>query len=105
MIDQKIELYKDNFSKEELDQEIDSSFYDEFDKALSCYKSSIGIERFTKLVEKHRLHADPQNINLVQEERDRQNAIARKIGGDMMNKIYTDIKEMCYKASPTEAKI
>ncbi len=63
------------------------------------------MERFTKLFDKHRLLADPQNVNLIQEENDRKIAIAKKIGGDMMNKVYTDVKKMCHNATPTDAKI
>jgi hypothetical protein len=105
MIDQKIAIYKDTFSKEDLDEEIDSSFYDEFDKALSIYKNSIGLERFTKLFDKHRMLADPQNLNIIQEENDRKNAIAKKIREDTMNKVYTNIKELCHKATPADVKI
>jgi hypothetical protein len=53
----------------------------------------------------HKLLADPQNLNIIQEENDRKNAIAKKIREDTMNKLYTNIKEMCYKASPTDVKI
>ena len=63
-IDQKIELYKDTLSKTDIDKAIDKTFYEDFDKALVFYKKAIGDERFNSLIEKHRLHGDPQSVIL-----------------------------------------
>ena len=59
-IEHKIELFNSTYSKEDLDLLIDSSFYYEFDKFLSIYRTFIGSERFIKLLENHnKQHADP----------------------------------------------
>ena len=97
MIDKKIELYRDTLSKDEIDKDIDFSFYEEFDKALSSYKKAIGSERFTKLMEKHRPMADPQNmvVALRGEDERMQNVIAikKKEEGESTIKMLNELKE------------
>lgn len=74
-IDQKIDLYKDTLSQSDIEKAIDKTFYEDFDKAIVFYKKAVGDERFNKLIEKHRLQADPQSVVLYQK------------GDEMKNKV------------------
>ena len=49
-------------SQSEIEKTIDKTFFEDFDKAIVFYKKAIGLERFNKMIEKHRLHDDPQSV-------------------------------------------
>ena len=64
------------------------------------------MDRFSKLVEKHKQQADPQNINqIIQDQRVIQTTKEQKKGEEIISKLFTDVKQMYFKDSESEVKI
>jgi hypothetical protein len=106
-IDQKIELYKGTLSQSDIEKDIDKTFYEDFDKAIVFYKKAIGDERFNSLIEKHRLHGDPQSVILYTGARDEMKNKGSEMigGGDLKVQFFKDIKELCHRVNPSEERM
>lgn len=53
-LDSTMVAFKNFVRDEELDQHVDQDFYYEFDKLLFVYKSQIGDDRYSVLVDRHK---------------------------------------------------
>jgi hypothetical protein len=53
-LDSTLVAFKGFVSEEELNQHVDQDFYYEFDKLLFVYKSQIGEDRYSILVDRHK---------------------------------------------------
>jgi hypothetical protein len=53
-LDSTIIAFKNFVTDEELDQHVDQDFYYEFDKLLFVYKTQIGEDRYSVLVDRHK---------------------------------------------------
>lgn len=107
-IDEKIDLYKDTLSQSDVENAIDKTFYEDFDKAMLCYKKAIGNERFNKLIEKHRLHGDPQSVILYAGGRGdemKNKSIEQMGGGDLKLQFFKDIRDLCHRVNPSEDRM
>ncbi len=109
-IDQKLDFYRDTMTQDQINSLIDKTFHDEFDYLLQQYKQLIGQPRFTKLIEKHMPQADPQSVVIHGKGEDSKNKVIEQqyngiINGDQKILMIREIRELCFKATPSEEKM
>ena len=62
-LDSTLVAFKGLISDQELDQHLDQDFYYELDKILFVYCKQIGEDRYSQLVDKHKMGGAMENLN------------------------------------------
>ena len=104
-VDSTISAFKGVVGDVELCQHMDRDFQDEFHKLLLVYNRTVGDQRFSGLVDSHRLPKDPQSFY---EEGKFDHMSTQESHSDNSSKVKTllfDIYELTHATHPSEDKM